>query len=177
MILVRGLKRGLPRHGPCLDDALIEDTVQAALVRILRGLCSFEGRSRFLTWAQAVAVHLALAEARRIRWANISLQELTPDSDFVPPSLVDRQASPETRATQRKLLEAIHRIIQEELTERQRQVLIAEERGISVQQVAKRMGTSRGAVYKALYDARHRLRKSLEATGVTAEDIRSAFDR
>jgi RNA polymerase sigma-70 factor (ECF subfamily) len=176
VILVRGLKHALPRHRHCLDEALVEDSVQAALVRILKGLCSFEGRSRFLTWAQAVAVHLALIEARRVRWANVSLQELTGDTDFVPPSLVDHQASPETQATQRKLLEAIHRIIHEQLTERQRQVLIAEERGMSLQEVAKRMGTSRGAVYKALYDARQRLRKSLEATGVSAEDIRSAFD-
>ena len=46
--LLRGLRRALS-HRAHVDDALLEDVVQDALVRILERLSQFEGRSRFLT--------------------------------------------------------------------------------------------------------------------------------
>lgn len=173
-LLVRGLRCALSQRNRASDNVLIEDCVQAALIRILKKLSSYRGRSRFPTWAQAVAVHVALTELRRVRWSGVSLEEITADFSFVPESLVE-EANPESQAIQRQVVETLQRIVDEELTEKQRRVLIAQERGMSLQEVARRMGCSRGAVYKVLYDARQQLRKRLAATGISADEIAAAF--
>src|SRR5262245_27258430 len=73
--LLRGLRRALS-HRAGADDGFLEDVVQDALVRILERLPQFEGRSRFLTWAMAVAVRVAMSELRRRRWKDVSLGEV-----------------------------------------------------------------------------------------------------
>ncbi len=65
--LLRGL-RGAVSHRALADDAFLEDVAQDALVRILERLPQFEGRSRFLTWAISIAIHIAMSELRRQRW-------------------------------------------------------------------------------------------------------------
>ena len=64
-ILIRGLKYALRswRKTAGRDfEALAEDFCQEALLRILDNLDSFEGRSRFTTWAHKIAVRVALIE-------------------------------------------------------------------------------------------------------------------
>jgi RNA polymerase sigma-70 factor (ECF subfamily) len=172
--LIVGLQHALT-HYPAVDRALIEDCVQVALLKILDGLDSFRGASRFTTWAQAIAVHVALSEARRLRWLNVSLDDITSDTTFVPQALVDPATTPEKQAIQWKILEAMHRVIDEELTQKQRQVLIAVEKGMSLEEVARRTGSNRNALYKLLHDARQRVRKRLSAAGISRDDVRSAF--
>jgi RNA polymerase sigma-70 factor, ECF subfamily len=67
VVLVRGLKvalRGRVRQG--LEEAA-EDFAQEALIKILAGLDTFRGESRFTTWAQKIAVLTASTELRRRR--------------------------------------------------------------------------------------------------------------
>src|SRR5439155_13539414 len=47
------------------DDAEAEDVMQDAYVRAYQHLADFEGRSKFSTWLTRIAVHEALARARR----------------------------------------------------------------------------------------------------------------
>lgn len=47
------------------DDAEAEDVMQDAYVRAYEHLAEFEGRARFSTWLTRIAVHEALARARR----------------------------------------------------------------------------------------------------------------
>lgn len=172
--LIGGLQHALTQY-PAVDRALIEDCVQVALLKILDGLESFRGVSRFTTWAQAIALHVALSEARRLHWLNVSLDEITSDTTFVPQAFVDPTTTPEKQVIQRRILETMYRVINEELTQKQRQVLIAEEKGMSLEEVARRTGSNRNALYKLLHDARQRLRKQLSATGISPDDVRSAF--
>ena len=65
-LLVRGLGYALAGH-PNVDDSALEDFAQDALLKILAGLDSFRGESRFTTWAQKIAVRVALTELRRHR--------------------------------------------------------------------------------------------------------------
>ena len=80
--LVRGLGYALAGR-PGVDDSLLEDFAQEALLKILAGLDSFRGESRFTTWAQKIAVRVALTELRPHRWRDVSLDEMTrsPDAD------------------------------------------------------------------------------------------------
>jgi RNA polymerase sigma-70 factor (ECF subfamily) len=176
-LLVRGLGYALAGR-PGLDDSTLEDFAQDALLKILDGLDSFRGESRFTTWAQKIAVRVALTELRRHRWRDVSLDEMTgsPDVDFIPDTLADPSAGPEQQAIQRTLLSTLRRIIATELTDKQRQALVAARiYGMPLEEVARRMGTNRNALYKLLHDARQRLKKRMMAEGLSPQEVLAAF--
>jgi len=176
--LVRGLGYAMVDR-PDVTAAHIEGFVQEALVKILDNLESFRGDSRFTTWAQKIAVHQAFDELRRKRWENVSLDWLIEqyEGDFTPSVLDDSDPSPEQRVTQRTMLETVRRLINEELTERQRRamrgVVLA---GMSTAEVARRMDTNRNALYKLMHDARQRLKQRMEAEGISLEEALAAFE-
>jgi len=96
-ILLGGLRHALSVKGQVSDDDL-EDFVQEALLRTLAALDTFRGESRFTTWAQKIAVHVAFTELRRKRWSDVSLDELTASAGaavFIPSILADSAAGPE----------------------------------------------------------------------------------
>lgn len=174
--LARGLRHALSSRSG-VDDALIEDFVQDALLKILDGLDSFRGESRFTTWAQTIAIRVAFTELRRLRWKDVSLDQMIESTEFDPESMVDPSVGPDKQATQENILKIMHRIINEQLTERQRQALAAEiQNGMALEEVARRMGTNRNALYKLLHDARKKLKQGLLDVGLTPEQVRSAFD-
>ena len=120
------LSRWLSPSNPQFD-ALAEEVVQEALFRVLDHLDTFEGRSQFTTWANKIAVRLAISELRRQRWKDVSLDELLDNPDTPPPAnLMEAPGiSPETRSEQGEMLALVQRLIDTELTERQRQALVA----------------------------------------------------
>lgn len=175
--LVRGLGYAMADR-PQVRDADIEGFVQEALLKILDHLDSFRGESRFTTWAQKIAVHEAFTELRRKRWENVSLEEVIAryDGDFTLFALTDPDPSPEEQLTQRALLQTVERLIAEELTDRQRRAMVGVVfGGMPTEEVARRMGTNRNALYKLMHDARRRLKRGLQAEGISLDDALSAF--
>lgn len=176
--LLRGLGYTLTqRRG--VDESLIEDLVQDALVRILDALDQFRGESRFTTWATKIAVNLAYTELRRRRWTNVSLDEIidNPERVFIPSIMIDRASGPEQQAVQRAVLATVQEAIYEDLTQRQRQALVAAKvKGMPLEEVARRMDTNRNALYKLLHDARQRLKQALLDKGLSPEEILAAFE-
>jgi RNA polymerase sigma-70 factor (ECF subfamily) len=179
--LTRGLFFALvnrvPRHKL---DALIDDFAQDALIKILDNLDTFRGESRFNTWAQKIAVRVAFTELRRQRWKDISLEDLLPQDvqgDFTPAILTDPGPTPESQVVRTRMVELVNRLVMEELTERQRKAMLAiVYGGMPLEEVARRMGTNRNALYKLMHDARKRLQESLAAEGLSPEEILAAFD-
>jgi RNA polymerase sigma-70 factor (ECF subfamily) len=164
---------------PRVTEADIEGFVQDALLKILDNLDSFRGESRFTTWAQRIAVHEAFTELRRKRWENVSLEEMIAryEGDFTPSILTDPDPSPEERVAQRRLMETVERLIVEELTDRQRRAIIAVVfAGMPTEEVARRMGTNRNALYKLMHDARQRLKRRMQAEGISLEEALAAFE-
>jgi RNA polymerase sigma-70 factor (ECF subfamily) len=181
-ILLKGLPYALSRWlSPSSPqfDALAEEIVQETLLRVLDHLNTFEGRSQFTTWANKIAVRLAISELRRQRWKDVSLDELLDNPDVPPPAnLMEAPgASPETSSEQGEMLALVQRLIGNELTERQRQALVAiGVRGMPLEEVANHMGTNRNALYKLLHDARLRLKHALAAQGLSPEDVLASFE-
>jgi RNA polymerase sigma-70 factor (ECF subfamily) len=178
VLLVRGLGYALSSRAD-VDDAALEDFTQDALLKILAALDTFRGESHFTTWAQKIAVRVAYTEMRRHRWRDVSLDEMTdfPDSDFVPSLMADPSAGPEQQAIQSAVLQTMQRVIEEELTDKQRQALTAVKiEGMPLEEVARRMGTNRNALYKLLHDARQRLKTQLVAEGLSPDEILAAFE-
>ncbi len=179
--LVRGLRFALSSRMQGDLDMLVEDFVQDALIRILDKLDTFRGESRFTTWAQKIAVRVAFSELRRQRWKDISLQDLLPADDdygdFTPAVLSDPGPTPEQQATRYAMIEMVMRLIMEELTDRQREVMLAVMAGgMPLEEVALRMDTNRNALYKLIHDARKRLQERLAEEGFTPQDVLAVFE-
>jgi RNA polymerase sigma-70 factor (ECF subfamily) len=125
-ILLRGLRYGMASYR--VTEADLEDFVQDALVKVLRELASFRGEARFTTWARKVAARVALSELRRRRWRDVSLQDLMAeheDSGFTPAVLTDQGPDPALIAQRTVMMEKLQRMIAEELTDKQRQAMMA----------------------------------------------------
>ena len=177
--LLRGLQGALWKWR-LTDDSILEDAVQDALLRILDRLPQFEGRSRFLTWATAIAIHVAVNELRRKHWSNISLDDVITDTDISHETIQDLQSKPdiqlENESLRTLMIKKLHEMIQNELTDKQRTALLAELKGMPQNEIAKHLGSNRNAVYKLTHDARKRLKHGLELAGYRADDLNTAFE-
>ena len=172
--LSRWLSPDQPQFG-----ALVEEVTQETLLRVLDQLDSFEGRSQFTTWVHKIAVRIALTELRRKRWRDSSLDELTENEDVPPPPglLADSQAGPEISAERLDMLSRVRRIIEEELTERQRQALILlGVQDLPIEDAARKLKTNRNALYKLLHDARLRLRTRLAKEEIAPHEVLALFE-
>ena len=175
-LLVRGLRVGLGNYGGGVD-ANAEDFAQEALIKITGNLDSFRGESRFTTWAQKIAMNVALTELKRRRWRDVSLQDLFARREGADRGLADPHLTSEQLALQNTVLGELRRMIDEELTDRQREAVVAvilEEMPIS--EVARRMGTNQNALYKLLHDARKKLKRQMEAADLSAKEVLAMFD-
>jgi len=173
-LLLRGLVKSLQGRGD-IDQAFVEDIVQQALVHILDHLEQFQGRSRFTTWAMAIAVRLAMSALRRKRWQDVSLESMTEPIERALALDRDDTTSPAQYAEQHAMVETLRRLIDEALTDKQWTAMTAELGGMPLEEIARRLGSNVNAVYKLLHDARQRLKHGLETAGYTAEDVRAAF--
>ena len=164
---LRALLRGAlaKSFGRQLSDGDLDDLTQESLLRIHSRLDSFESKSRFTTWACAIAVNCALSELRRRRHGHVSLEEAVAQAS----SALVQEA--EHLSAQRELdLARLSQGISDALTERQREATLAKLGGLPLMEIARRLGTTQGAVYKLLHDARLRLKRYLEAAEAATDE-------
>jgi RNA polymerase sigma-70 factor (ECF subfamily) len=160
--------------------SLVDEVTQETLLRVLDQIDSFEGRSQFTTWVHKIAVRIALTELRRKRWRDASLDELTENEDLPPPPglLADPHAGPETSAERADMIVRVRRIIDEELTERQRQaLLLLGVQDMPMEDAARKLKTNRNALYKLLHDARLRLKNRLSMEDINAHEVLALFEQ
>lgn len=181
-ILVRGLRHGLRAW---LDpdkaslESLAQESAQEAVLRILSHLDTFEGRSRFTTWAHKVAIRIALTELRRKEWKNVSLDQMLESQEGEPRQLwlADSAPGPELTVEQNDLLARLSQIMQEELTPRQMTLMQAVAlRGVPLEALAQKMGVERNALYKLMHDARVKLKRRLAREGLSPADLLQTFE-
>jgi RNA polymerase sigma-70 factor, ECF subfamily len=154
-----------------LDD-LAMHAADDALVAILGKLHSYRGDSRFTTWAYKFALLEAAVKMRRRRWHG---REVSLDSDGWAQLLDDRQTTPDGQAEVSELIGAVRDAIAEDLTAHQRAVLVAITlNDVPIDVLAERRGTTRGALYKTLHDARRKLRARLAEDGLAIDPSRDS---
>jgi RNA polymerase sigma-70 factor (ECF subfamily) len=159
-------------------ESLAEDVAQEALLQALHNLASFRGEARFLTWASAIAVGVAMTSLRRRRWRDVSLDRM-PDGWQAPASRATAGGAwehPQLAAQRAEIWSVIQEVVQRDLTERQRDVLnLVVIHGVDAHEVAERLGVSAGALYKLTHDARRKLKAGLAARGFSVAEMLSAF--
>jgi RNA polymerase sigma-70 factor, ECF subfamily len=161
-------RAGLPHlRGDDFDD-LAHQAAGDAMMAILRKLGDYRGDSRFTTWAYKFALLEAAVKLRRRAWQGRELP-LEPErwSAIQAP-----QMSPAREAEQGELMGQVQEAIASELSERQREVLLAVAvNGVPIDVLAERMSTTRGALYKTIHDARRKLRARLGEIGADLEEV------
>ena len=157
-------RRGGGRSGE-FDD-LATQAADDALMAIMRKLHTYRGDSRFTTWAYKFALLEAAVKVRKHAW---QMREVPLEADGWA-QLADRRTSPEADAESSELIAAVCDGIAEALTPHQRAVLVALTlNGVPIDVLADRLGTTRGALYKTLHDARRKLRARLAEHGLALE--------
>jgi RNA polymerase sigma-70 factor (ECF subfamily) len=152
-------------RGEELDDLAVQ-AADDALVAVLRKLDGYRGASRFTTWAYKFALLEAGVRLRRRAWQDREVV-LEPEAW---PLLSDGADGPERRTETAELMEAIRQCVAGGLTPHQREVLVALAlNGVPIDVLAERLGTTRGALYKTLHDARRKLRSQLTEAGFTLD--------
>ena len=183
VIVQAGLPYALSTWLPQSDQryaALEEEVVQETLLRVLARLDTFQGRSQFTTWVHTIAVRIALTELRRAKWRDVSLDEMMEreSGEYTPMEVVDSALKPETEVERAEVLAQVRKIIMEELTDKQRQAMLAAGiHGLPLEEVARRMGTNRNALYKLMHDGRLQIKRRLAREGLSVEDIFAVFEQ
>jgi RNA polymerase sigma-70 factor (ECF subfamily) len=148
-------------RGEALDDLAVQ-AADDAMVAVLAKLDSYRGASRFTTWAYKFALLEAGVKVRRRAWQG---REVVLDPETWP-SFEDAGTSVERGHEAAELLSELQRAVREALTAHQREVFTALALNeVPIDVLSERMGTTRGALYKTLHDARQRLRRELTAAG------------
>ena len=160
-----GQERGrlVPVAGVELDD-ICQQAAGDALVAVTSKLDDFRGASRFTTWAYKFVVFEISVKLRRHPWRGRTIP--TADDDPVWDRLAEDPRQADSRLESLDLVHALRQAVERELTPRQREVFKA----VVLNEVpgdvlAERLGTTRGAIYKMVHDARRKLRRRMEAGG------------
>jgi RNA polymerase sigma-70 factor (ECF subfamily) len=164
-LLLRAARHELRRRRGMLDgvardtiDDLATQSADDALAAILAKLDDYRFESRFTTWAYKFAILEAAVRARRRAWQERELP-IDPDAWTTLPA---RTPDPADALERRDRLRTIIEAVRTELSPHQREVLgalvLAD---VPIDVLAERLGTTRGALYKTLHDARRKLRTAI----------------
>ena len=164
---VRRRRGQLPIAGPELD-ALAHQAAADAVIGVVGKVAQFRGESRFTTWACKFAIYEVSTTVGRHFWQKPTAPMDAEDWDRLP----DRFGLDPARVAElSEVVAALHRAVDEELTEHQRRIFVAIVlNGAPLDALVIELGSSRNAIYKALFDARRKLRASLVTNGYLETD-------
>jgi RNA polymerase sigma-70 factor (ECF subfamily) len=184
-LLKHGCRYTVNRHSSELDrfelqqiEQFVEDCAQDALMSILKHISEFRGDSKFTTWAYKFAINITLTAMRRESWKNISLDQLLEQKSENSLALSEDEPgnNPDLLLHRKAIWEAIQSVIQNDLTEKQQQVIklmVFDE--VPMDLVCDHLGTNRNAVYKLLHDARRKLKQQIQAQGFGVAELMDLF--
>jgi RNA polymerase sigma-70 factor (ECF subfamily) len=144
-----------------VDDLCVQ-SASDSLMTILAKLDMYRGTARFTTWACKFVILETSARLRRHAWRE---RKIEPDQ-----TIWDRLPDTSPPALQRlendQLMVALYRAVENQLTERQRMIFQSVTMNdVPIDVLADRLGSTRGAIYKTLHDARAKLRRALIEAG------------
>lgn len=133
------------------EPSEVDDVVQEVLLAVYRGLPTFRGHARLMTWVRRITIRVALRhhERRRRQRTDTLSAELASSRDADPV---------ETDQLRARLLDALR-----QLPAPQRTVLaLAVIEGLPRAEIAQVLGIPSGTVWSRLHIARRRLAQALE---------------
>jgi len=141
------------------EEAAAEDLLQETLIRVARGLPSFQGRASLKTWAFSIATRVAADHlrqpSRRVRIVALGEPADSPEAGLAaPPEVEERLVIDEMNACVRQFVDS--------LPEDYRAALVLHDlEGLSVAETAEISGCSLPTAKIRIHRARARLREIL----------------
>jgi RNA polymerase sigma factor (sigma-70 family) len=147
----------------CGHAGQADELFQDVFMRVISAAAAYEPTAKFTTWLFRIA-HNRLVD----HWRKLGREPVDPlalgdeeDAAFDPPA--PEHAAPEPRAAQRELGEALLAALNE-LPETQREAfLLAEEGGLTLEEIASVAGVGRETIKSRLRYATAKLRNKLES--------------
>jgi RNA polymerase sigma-70 factor, ECF subfamily len=148
----------------CGHAGQADELFQDVFMRVIGAAAGYEASAKFSTWLFRIA-HNRLVD----HWRKMGREPVDPlasneeggDCEFDPPA--EEDAAPERRAEQRELGEALLAALNE-LPEVQREAfLLAEEGGLTLEEIASLAGVGRETIKSRLRYATAKLRNKLES--------------
>ncbi len=168
-MLVRACHRELHRRrgqlditGPEVEDLAYQAAADATMA-VTAKISTFRGESRFTTWAYKFAIFEVGTKVGRHFWQKRTTPLDAEDWDRLPDRL---GIDPAGQVEHQELLAAVRAAVDTELSTRQRTVFVALViEGIPLDALVQRTGSNRNALYKSMFDARGKIRRSLVTNG------------
>jgi RNA polymerase sigma-70 factor, ECF subfamily len=165
LLLVAGRFEVARRRGAVVDCQQAEAIAQSAATNALRDVLSrlheYRGQTKFSTWACKFALVEAAKDIRCRVWRDREVS-----FEAASWNLPENGSQPPGRESGERLA-ALRDAIEHDLSRRQRQALVATAiNAVPIDVVAERWGSSRGAVYESIHDARRALRTALAERGL-----------
>jgi len=156
--VVTQLKEPLARYlRRFVDDVhLAEDLLQETLIRISKGLGTFEGRSSLKTWAFSVATRTAIDHSRSSR-ARTEIEEMDE-----PGALPASDAEIDERLVIAEMNSCVREVIDSLPPDYRAAILLHDLEGLTAAETAGILGTSVATAKIRIHRARARLKKALE---------------
>jgi RNA polymerase sigma-70 factor, ECF subfamily len=151
-------------------DELALQAADDGLMALLGKVDQFRGDALFTTWARRFAQLAVPGEIRRrLGHARETPTETPTDCEQWPSQSVSAR-QPQELSHASELARTVGNLIADKLTSHQREVLIAlavDE--VTAKDLAKRLDSTPGALYKTLHDARQKLKQGLADTAADEE--------
>jgi RNA polymerase sigma-70 factor (ECF subfamily) len=152
------------------DDA--EELAQDALIRVIRGLASFDGRSSLSTWITRVTINTCLTWLRT-RARRAGKEPVAIENPDLEPARPESGNSPDGRGVQEDE-GGVHRVEEalSRLNPEHRAVLVLRDvRGLDYESIASALDLAVGTVKSRIFRARAALRAEIESIGGSEEPI------
>jgi RNA polymerase sigma factor (sigma-70 family) len=175
--LPRAVSRWL-RPGTPGSAFFIEYIIQETFSRVLGGLGSFKGSSRFPIWVYKIAARVVLREVRHGDWQEVLSERPEADNELESglSPFVSPEPLPESVLKRAGILQHLQELFTKELTSQQRAAMKAVYvQGDSIEEMARQRGASRSDMYKQLHANRLRLKRLLEQEGLDPKALRGMF--
>jgi len=160
------------------NETEAEDGAQEAVISAYRHLASFRGEAKFSTWLTTIAINEGRKRLRKAKGAaeeSIEEQAEGHEGDFTPAPLTDWREIP-LEALERKELREGLRTAVAELPDIYRQVFILRDlEEMNIEETARALGITTGAVKVRLHRARIMLQKRLVPFLKTTAPARRGF--
>src|SRR3954452_8601974 len=152
--------------GPEIDDVAYQATADA-LIAVCAKVSDFRGESRFSTWAFKFVLLEVSSKLGRHFWRDAGPAWDSEDWERLP----DRFGlDPAQESEWHDLMAGLRQAIDTTLTDHQRRLFVAIVLNrVPLDALVEKLGTNRNAIYKALFDARRKLRAALVANGYLSD--------
>ena len=162
-------------------EAVADEIVQEALIRIYKHVARFTDGGSFLSYALVVARHILIDEFRRKQWTTMPLapqdESDAEETARTLPTLADlpdpRQSLTAGDAVWREMASIVYEALHHDLSESQMTAFIAYEfLNLSSKEIAPLMGRSAMAVDQLRHQARLKIKQRLRDHGYDENDVR-----